>query len=79
MASFDGYDFYKNYLLHVSFRDLAGSLVKFDSQGDGLARYDILNYQKLNNSSGYHYRVSAFLTCYFLSLSLFYFILIIAG
>lgn len=31
--------------------------MKFDSQGDGLARYDILNYQKLENSSGYHYKV----------------------
>lgn len=36
---------------------MAGSQVKFDSQGDGLARYDILNYQKLENSSGYHYKV----------------------
>lgn len=37
---------------------MAGSEVKFDKQGDGLARYDILNYQKLQNASGYHYRVS---------------------
>lgn len=37
--------------------DLAGSEVKFDRQGDGLARYDILNYQKNVNSSGYHYKV----------------------
>lgn len=38
--------------------DPAGSEVKFDKQGDGLARYDILNYQKLQNASGHHYRVS---------------------
>ncbi|TDG39737.1 hypothetical protein AWZ03_013841 [Drosophila navojoa] len=36
---------------------LAGSEVKFDRQGDGLARYDILNYQRLDNSSGYQYKV----------------------
>ncbi|XP_037925369.1 metabotropic glutamate receptor isoform X2 [Hermetia illucens] len=57
MANYDGKDFYSNYLLNVSFVDMAGSQVKFDSQGDGLARYDILNYQKLENSSGYHYKV----------------------
>ncbi|XP_044742127.1 metabotropic glutamate receptor [Chrysoperla carnea] len=58
MAAYDGGDFYRNYLLNVSFIDLAGSEVKFDRQGDGLARYDILNYQKLaNNASGYHYRM----------------------
>ncbi|KAH8255081.1 hypothetical protein KR038_010514, partial [Drosophila bunnanda] len=57
MANYDGKDFYNNYLLNVSFIDLAGSEVKFDRQGDGLARYDILNYQRLENSSGYHYKV----------------------
>ncbi|KAM8702763.1 hypothetical protein ACLKA7_005127 [Drosophila subpalustris] len=57
MASYDGKDFYNNYLLNVSFIDLAGSEVKFDRQGDGLARYDILNYQRLDNSSGYQYKV----------------------
>lgn len=40
-------------------KDLAGSEVKFDRQGDGLARYDILNYQRLENSSGYQYKVWA--------------------
>lgn len=39
-------------------QDLAGSEVKFDRQGDGLARYDILNYQRLYNSSGYQYKVA---------------------
>ncbi|KAH8376012.1 hypothetical protein KR093_004800, partial [Drosophila rubida] len=57
MANYDGKDFYNNYLLNVSFVDLAGSEVKFDRQGDGLARYDILNYQRLDNSSGYQYKV----------------------
>ncbi|KAH8323927.1 hypothetical protein KR074_003157, partial [Drosophila pseudoananassae] len=57
MANYDGKDFYNNYLLNVSFIDLAGSVVKFDRQGDGLARYDILNYQRLKNSSGYQYKV----------------------
>lgn len=37
--------------------DSTGSPVRFDRRGDGLARYDILNYQKLTNSTGYHYRV----------------------
>ncbi|KAH1022930.1 hypothetical protein HUJ04_012241 [Dendroctonus ponderosae] len=37
--------------------NLVGSPVKFDKSGDGLARYDILNYQRLPNSSGYHYKV----------------------
>ncbi|KAH8269764.1 hypothetical protein KR018_001288, partial [Drosophila ironensis] len=57
MANYDGKEFYNNYLLNVSFIDLAGSEVKFDRQGDGLARYDILNYQRLENSSGYQYKV----------------------
>ncbi|XP_044573571.1 metabotropic glutamate receptor isoform X3 [Drosophila ananassae] len=57
MANYDGKDFYNNYLLNVSFIDLAGSVVKFDRQGDGLARYDILNYQRLKNSTGYQYKV----------------------
>ncbi|XP_055922412.1 metabotropic glutamate receptor isoform X1 [Eupeodes corollae] len=57
MVNYDGKQFYDNYLLNVSFIDLAGSEVKFDSQGDGLARYDILNYQRLDNSTGYYYKV----------------------
>lgn len=42
------------------FSDLAGSEVKFDQHGDGLARYEILNFQKANQSgtNGYYYRVS---------------------
>ena len=37
-----------------------GSEVKFDAQGDGLARYTITNYRRLGGSSGnngYDYKV----------------------
>lgn len=47
---------FSNYLCFIS--DLGGSEVRFDHRGDGVPRYDILNYQKLQNSTGYHYRVS---------------------
>lgn len=42
------------------FADAAGSEVKFDEHGDGLARYEILNFRKgtnNNGANGYHYRV----------------------
>lgn len=42
------------------FTDAAGSEVKFDEHGDGLARYEILNFRKGTNNNGvngYHYRV----------------------
>lgn len=44
------------FLCHL---DSAGSEVKFDEHGDGLARYEILNFQKANQSgsNGYYYRV----------------------
>ncbi|KAH0950802.1 hypothetical protein HN011_007155 [Eciton burchellii] len=60
MANYDRGVFYRNYLLNVSFRDTAGSEVKFDEHGDGLARYEILNFRKgtnNNGANGYHYRV----------------------
>ncbi|CAL7940399.1 unnamed protein product [Xylocopa violacea] len=59
MANYDRGAFYRNYLLNVSFTDAAGSEVKFDEHGDGLARYEILNFRKSdqNGSNGYHYRV----------------------
>ncbi|XP_020287309.1 metabotropic glutamate receptor [Pseudomyrmex gracilis] len=60
MANYDRGAFYRNYLLNVSFVDAAGSLVKFDEHGDGLARYEILNFRKgtnNNGANGYHYRV----------------------
>lgn len=38
--------------------DPAGSEVKFDSRGDGLARYTIMNYRRIANSTnGYDYKV----------------------
>ncbi|XP_034937479.1 metabotropic glutamate receptor isoform X2 [Chelonus insularis] len=59
MIDYDKGVFYKNYLLNVSFIDLAGSEVKFDERGDGLARYEILNFRKTdpNVSNGYSYKV----------------------
>ena len=41
-----------------------GSEVKFDAQGDGLARYTITNYRRLGGSSnnGYDYKVLLHLT-----------------
>nr|XP_034175458.1 metabotropic glutamate receptor [Osmia lignaria]XP_034175459.1 metabotropic glutamate receptor [Osmia lignaria] len=59
MANYDRGSFYRNYLLNVSFEDEAGSEVKFDEHGDGLARYEILNFRKSdqNGTNGYHYRV----------------------
>lgn len=53
-------------ILFISYdnADIAGSEVKFDRQGDGLARYDILNYQKNSNASGYYYRVSTIQSFY---------------
>ncbi|XP_014471734.1 PREDICTED: metabotropic glutamate receptor isoform X2 [Dinoponera quadriceps] len=60
VANYDRGAFYRNYLLNVSFVDPAGSEVKFDEHGDGLARYEILNFRKStshNGANGYHYRV----------------------
>ncbi|XP_011297062.1 metabotropic glutamate receptor [Fopius arisanus] len=59
MIDYDKGTFYKKYLLNVSFTDSAGSEVKFDEHGDGLARYEILNFRKANQSgtNGYYYRV----------------------
>ncbi|XP_046825343.1 metabotropic glutamate receptor isoform X2 [Vespa crabro] len=50
MANYDRGAFYRDYLLNVSFKDAAGSEVKFDEHGDGLARYEILNFRKSNLS-----------------------------
>ncbi|XP_023289799.1 metabotropic glutamate receptor [Orussus abietinus] len=58
MINYDRGAFYRNYLLNVSFVDFAGSEVKFDEHGDGLPRYEILNFRKTNSgTNGYHYRV----------------------
>ena len=39
--------------------DPGGSEVKFDAQGDGLARYTIMNYRRLA-TGGYDYKVGVF-------------------
>ncbi|KAI1290802.1 Metabotropic glutamate receptor [Halotydeus destructor] len=58
LKELDGGHFYKNYLLEVNFTDIAGSMVRFDSQGDGLGRYNIYNYQRSEaNSSSFGYKV----------------------
>lgn len=46
--------------MQVTFPDAAGSEVKFDEHGDGLPRYEILNFRKSdhNGTNGYHYRAS---------------------
>ncbi len=49
--------YFNSLLLYINV-DPAGSEVKFDAQGDGLARYTIMNYRRLPNSaSGYDYKV----------------------
>lgn len=46
--------------------DPAGSEVKFDARGDGLARYTIMNYRRLPNSpNGYDYKVKIWLEIVF--------------
>ncbi|XP_022245723.1 metabotropic glutamate receptor-like [Limulus polyphemus] len=56
MRELDGGVLYRDYLLNVSFIDLAGSEVKFNHQGDGLGRYIIYNYQRIGNSSLFEYK-----------------------
>ncbi|KAI4497103.1 hypothetical protein M0802_007849 [Mischocyttarus mexicanus] len=65
MTNYDRGAFYRDYLLNVSFVDSAGSEVKFDEHGDGLARYEILNFRKsnLSGTDGYHYRATCSLPC----------------
>ncbi|KAI6218429.1 G-PROTEIN-RECEP-F3-4 domain-containing protein [Aphelenchoides besseyi] len=45
MKHIDGEEFYKKYLLNVKFKDLADTNFHFTPEGDGPARYTILNYQ----------------------------------
>ncbi|KAI6239141.1 putative metabotropic glutamate receptor mgl-1 [Aphelenchoides fujianensis] len=45
MKHIDGEEFYRKYLLNVKFKDLADTNVHFSPEGDGPARYTILNYQ----------------------------------
>ncbi|KAL3189489.1 hypothetical protein MRX96_002796 [Rhipicephalus microplus] len=57
MRDVDGGVLYKKYLLNVTFEDMAGSIVRFDLKGDGLAPYRIYNYQRQQpNTSRYEYR-----------------------
>lgn len=57
MRDVDGGVLYKKYLLNVTFEDMAGSIVRFDPKGDGLAPYRIYNYQRQQpNTSRYEYR-----------------------
>ncbi|XP_045107774.1 metabotropic glutamate receptor-like isoform X2 [Portunus trituberculatus] len=57
MSNYDGGDFYREYLLNVSFKGVVGSQVKFDEVGDGPARYTIYNYRKIPGTSVYNYSV----------------------
>lgn len=57
MKSYDGGIFYKQYLISISFVDIAGSVVEFDQHGDALGRYNIMNYQRIGNSTMYEYKV----------------------
>ncbi|KAI6177304.1 G-PROTEIN-RECEP-F3-4 domain-containing protein [Aphelenchoides bicaudatus] len=50
MKHFDGESFYKNYLLKVKFTDIANTKFHFTPEGDGPARYTILNYQPAKTS-----------------------------
>ncbi|XP_043243167.1 metabotropic glutamate receptor-like [Amphibalanus amphitrite] len=52
MRKYDGGQFYNNYILNVSFTDMADSKVMFDERGDGLARYTIFNYQRSRDGQG---------------------------
>ncbi|KAI2796560.1 Metabotropic glutamate receptor 3, partial [Blomia tropicalis] len=56
LKELDGENFYKNYLLNVSFIDLAGSEMKFDKHGDGLGRYNIFNFQRSPGTQQYYYK-----------------------
>ncbi|XP_069165254.1 LOW QUALITY PROTEIN: metabotropic glutamate receptor-like [Procambarus clarkii] len=57
MNKFDGGDFYREYLLNVSFTGVVGSQVKFDERGDGPARYTIYNFRKIPGTQHYNYSV----------------------
>ncbi|XP_043212008.1 metabotropic glutamate receptor-like [Amphibalanus amphitrite] len=57
MRKYDGGDFYKKYILNVSFTDMAGSKVMFDERGDGMARYTIFNYQRDPVTGLHQYKV----------------------
>ncbi|XP_043218072.1 metabotropic glutamate receptor-like [Amphibalanus amphitrite] len=56
MNNYDGGDFYQNYILNVSFTGLAGNQVKFDENGDGVARHTIFNYRWNSDTRQYEYK-----------------------
>ncbi|XP_077983546.1 metabotropic glutamate receptor 3-like [Glandiceps talaboti] len=54
MVPVKGSDLYED-ILKVNFIDMVNSDVRFDKQGDGLGRYDIMNYQKDPETGTYSY------------------------
>ncbi|XP_013392097.2 metabotropic glutamate receptor 3 [Lingula anatina] len=57
MKEIDGHKLFQDYILKVEFLDSQGSLVQFDANGDGLGRYNILNYRQNTETGEYEYHV----------------------
>ncbi|XP_072181620.1 metabotropic glutamate receptor 3-like [Diadema setosum] len=55
MTPVDGVSLFKNYILNTSFVDLADTEVRFDAQGDGPGRYDVMNFRPIEGTDKYHY------------------------
>ncbi|XP_006820959.1 metabotropic glutamate receptor 3-like [Saccoglossus kowalevskii] len=55
MDPIKGEELYRE-ILNVSFKDMVKSQVSFDEQGDGLGRYDIMNFQKDQHTGLYAYK-----------------------
>ncbi|XP_041459355.1 metabotropic glutamate receptor 3-like isoform X3 [Lytechinus variegatus] len=55
MLPIDGRRLFKEYILNTTFLDLANTEVRFDAQGDGLGRYDIMNYRPIEGTDDYRY------------------------
>ncbi|ELT87766.1 hypothetical protein CAPTEDRAFT_211789 [Capitella teleta] len=53
----DGEVLYQQYLLNVSFDDGYGGVVGFNKQGDGLGRYNIMNYRRNRSSGRFEYEI----------------------
>lgn len=57
MRTYDGGELFRKYVLNVSFKDMAGSEVRFDKYGDGLGSYNIYNFQRSEpGSTSYIYK-----------------------
>ncbi|KAJ8047651.1 Metabotropic glutamate receptor 3 [Holothuria leucospilota] len=56
MFPVDGKLLFTDYILNVSFNDPVNSEVKFDSQGDGLGRYDIMTFQRDPSTGDFVYK-----------------------